>query len=154
MVLCFREGGKQTSKRNTRKKRGVDNCWSRDLKWEIGNAMPARCMENSFTEPGQEFDPGNTNTVGRWIKVKVKVTQLCLTLCDSMDYSPWNSPGQNTGMGSGSLLQGIFPIQGLNPGLLHCRQILYQLSHKGGWIQWLKTIEPPCLDFLSEVLFI
>ena len=46
-------------------------------------------------------------------------------------HSPWNSPGQNTGVGSLSLLQGIFPTQGLNPGLLHCRQILYQLSHKG-----------------------
>ena len=46
-------------------------------------------------------------------------------------YSPWNSPGQNTGVGSRSLLQGIFPTQGLNPGLLHCRQILYLLSHKG-----------------------
>ena len=44
---------------------------------------------------------------------------------------PWNSPGQNTGVGSLSLLQGIFPTQGLNPGLLHCRQILYQLRHKG-----------------------
>jgi len=41
-------------------------------------------------------------------------------------YSPWNSPGQNPGMGSLSLLQGIFPTQGLNPGLSHCRQILYQ----------------------------
>ena len=46
-------------------------------------------------------------------------------------YSPWNSPGQNTGVGSLSLLQGIFPTQGSNPGLLHCRWILYQLSHKG-----------------------
>ena len=46
-------------------------------------------------------------------------------------YSPWNSPGQNTGVGSLSLLQKIFPIQGLNPGLLHCRQILYQLSYQG-----------------------
>ena len=55
--------------------------------------------------------------------VNVKVAQSCLTL--------WNSPGQNTGVGSLSLLQGIFPTQGLNPGLLHCRQILYQLSHKG-----------------------
>ena len=44
--------------------------------------------------------------------------------------SPWSSPGQNTGVGSLSLLQGIFPTQGSNPGLLHCRQILYQLSHK------------------------
>ena len=46
-------------------------------------------------------------------------------------YSPWNSPGQNTGVGSLSLLQGIFPTQGSNPGLPHCRQMLYQLSHKG-----------------------
>ena len=45
--------------------------------------------------------------------------------------NPWNSPGQNTGVGSLSILQGIFPAQGSNPGLLHCRQILYQLSHKG-----------------------
>ena len=44
--------------------------------------------------------------------------------------SPWNSPGQNTGVGSHSLLQGIFPTQGSNPGLLHHRQILHQLSHK------------------------
>ena len=46
-------------------------------------------------------------------------------------YSPWNSPGQNTGKGSLSLLQGIFPTQGSNPGLPHCRWILYQLSHQG-----------------------
>ena len=46
-------------------------------------------------------------------------------------YSPWNSPGQNTGVGSLSLPQGIFPIQGLNPGLTHCRQILHQLGHQG-----------------------
>ena len=47
-------------------------------------------------------------------------------------HSPWNSPGQNIGVGSHSLLQGIFPTQGSNPGLLHGRWILYQLSHKGG----------------------
>ena len=46
-------------------------------------------------------------------------------------YSQWNSPGQNTGVGSLSLLQGIFPTQGSNPGLPYCKQILYQLSHKG-----------------------
>ena len=44
---------------------------------------------------------------------------------------PWNSPGKNTGLGCHSLLQGIFPTQGLNLGLLHCRQILYHLSHQG-----------------------
>ena len=46
-------------------------------------------------------------------------------------YGPWNSPGQNTGVGSLSLLQGIFATQGLNPDLPYCRWILYQLSHKG-----------------------
>ena len=46
-------------------------------------------------------------------------------------YSPWNSPGQNTGVGSLSLLQGIIPTQGWNLGLPHCRRILYQLSHQG-----------------------
>ena len=54
-------------------------------------------------------------------------------------YSPWNSPGQNTGVGSLSLLQGIFPIQGSNLGLPHCRWILYQLSHKGSprILEWM-----------------
>ena len=46
-------------------------------------------------------------------------------------HSPWNSPGQNAGVGSLFLLQGIFPTQGSNPGLWHCRWILYQLSRKG-----------------------
>ena len=46
-------------------------------------------------------------------------------------YSPWNPPGWNTAVGSLSLPQGIFPTQGLNLGLPHCRRILYQLSHKG-----------------------
>ena len=46
-------------------------------------------------------------------------------------HNPWNFPGQNAGVGSLSLLQGIFPTQGLNQGLLHCRRILNQLSHQG-----------------------
>ena len=61
----------------------------------------------------------------------MKVTQSCRTLCDPVDCSPWNSPGQNTGVSSISLLQGIFPTQGSNPGLSHCRRILYQPSHQG-----------------------
>ena len=68
------------------------------------------------------------------MNMKVKVTQLYLTLCDPMDYTVHgilqDSP-EPTGVGSHALLQGIFPTQGLNPGLLHCRQILYQLSLKG-----------------------
>ena len=46
-------------------------------------------------------------------------------------YGPWNSPSKNTGVGSRSLLQGLFPTEGSNPGLQHCRQILNQLSHQG-----------------------
>ena len=45
-------------------------------------------------------------------------------------YSPWSPPGQNTGVGSLSFLQGIFPTKGLNPGLLHGRRILYQLNYQ------------------------
>ena len=62
-------------------------------------------------------------------------SESCLVVSDSLWphglYSPWNSPDQNTEVDSLSLLHVIFPTQGLNPGLLHCRRILYQLSHKG-----------------------
>ena len=79
-----------------------------------------------------------------WSEVKwreVKVAQLCLTFFDPMDSSPWNSPGQNTRAGSLSLLQGIFPTQGLNPGLPRGRWILYQPNHQGsprilGWVAY------------------
>ena len=65
------------------------------------------------------------------------VTQSCPTLCGPMDCSlpsysvHGDSPGKNTGVGCHFLLQGIFPTQGSNQGLLHCRQILYQLRYQG-----------------------
>ena len=68
-----------------------------------------------------------------------KSLQSCLTLCDPVDCSPpgssahGDSPGQNTGLGCHALPQGIFPTQGSNPDLLHCRQILYCLSHQESW---------------------
>ena len=68
------------------------------------------------------------------------VALLCLTLSDPMDLQParllcpWNSPGKNTGASSHSLLQKILLSQGLNPGLPHCRQVLYHLSHQGSHI--------------------
>ena len=74
---------------------------------------------------------------------EVKVAQSCPTLCLTHGlYNPRNSPGQNTGVGSLSLLQGIFSTQGLNPGLPHCSWILYQLNHKGSprileWVAYL-----------------
>ena len=76
---------------------------------------------------------------------------LCLdplswpTLCSPLDCSPpgssvhGDSPGKNIGMGCSALLQGMFPTQGLNPGLLHCRQICYCLSHLGS--PWATTTE-------------
>ena len=61
--------------------------------------------------------------------------ESCSVVSDSLWphglYSPWNSPGQSTGVHSLSLLQGIFPTQGSNPGLPHCRWIIYHLSHQG-----------------------
>ena len=60
-----------------------------------------------------------------------------------------NSPGQNTGVGSLSLLQGIFPTQGSNPGLPHCRWILYQLSHKGS-PKILEWVSYPFSEDLSD----
>ena len=58
-------------------------------------------------------------------------SESCSVVSDSIRLrSPWNSPGQNTGVGSLSLLQGIFPTQESNPGLLHCGWFLYQLSYK------------------------
>ena len=87
----------------------------------------------------------------------MKVAQTCSTLCNPMDYT-WNSPGQNTGVGSHSLLQGIFPIQELNQGLLHCRRILYQLSYQGKaprekqQITYMGTPISLSADFSAEIL--
>ena len=76
------------------------------------------------------------------LEVKVKPAQSCPTLYNSMD-CPWNSPGQNPG--SHSLLHGIFSTQGWNPGLSHCRQILYPQSHQGS---------PVILIMLTSFFFI
>ena len=58
----------------------------------------------------------------------------------------WDFPGKDTGVGGHFLLQGIFPTQGSNPGILHCRQILYQLSYKGSpiYVLW-ETLNKNCL---------
>ena len=70
-----------------------------------------------------------------WAAIPFSKSESHSVVSDSLQphglHSPWNSPGQNTGVGDLSLLQGIFPVQGLNPRLSHCRWILYQLSHRG-----------------------
>ena len=81
-------------------------------------------------------------------------------------YSSWNSPGQNTGVGSLSLFQGIFPTQGSNPGLPHCRQILFFFFFHGinylfifllffsfGFASFI-TLYSLCLFFFLQFFFI
>ena len=103
------------------------------------SGSPAMCGHSSWSDTLRH---GSFNLYCE--SVKVLVTQWCPTLCNPM-YSlsgfarllcPQNSPSKNTGVGSLSLLQGTFPTQGSNPGLLQCRQILYHLSHQGNqnWI--------------------
>ena len=88
------------------------------------------------------------------------VSQLCPTLSNSMDCSRpgsfvhGNSPGKNTGVGFHALLQGIFPTQGLNPGLPHCRQILYHLSHQGNTKLSILFHLYCCVSFLIFLCFL
>ena len=90
--------------------------------------------------------PGPGASVGTW--ESESESESFSVLCDSKQphglYSPWNSPGQNTGVCSLSLLQGIFPTQELDQGLLHCRRILYHLSHKGSprILEWVAYPSP------------
>ena len=92
-------------------------------------------LHESGMEPLSPAFTGGFLTTGP--PVLCLVAQLCPTLCDPMDCSVpgssvhGDSPGKNTGVGCHALLQGIFPTQGLNPGLLHSRWILYHLGHQG-----------------------
>ena len=83
--------------------------------------LPIRCLLSMLLEE---------------MKVKVLATQSCLTLRPHGLWHvrllcPWDSAGKNTGVGNRSLLQGLFLTEGSNLELLHCRQILYHLSHQG-----------------------
>ena len=82
-------------------------------------------------------------SMSHWVMKMKSESVSCSVVYDSLQphglYSPQNSPGQNTGVGSLSLLQGLFSTQGLNPGIPDCGQILYQLSHKGSprTLEWV-----------------
>ena len=79
----------------------------------------------------QNYNHNNRSTFHFNEKWKWKSHSLSDSLQPHGLYSPWNSPGQNTGVGSHSLLQGTFPTQESNQGLWRCRWILYQLSYQG-----------------------
>ena len=120
--------------------------WPRERKINIGNVIETTNVPHVVINRNSEIIAhAHLSLVIHYLstlliaksEVKLLVVQSCLTLCDPVDCSPpgssvhGDSPGKNTGVGSHTLLQGIFPTQGLNPGLLHCRQILYHLSHQG-----------------------
>ena len=73
---------------------------------------------------------------------------------------PWDFPGTSTGVGCHCLLQEIFPTQGSNPGLPHCRQMLYRLSHQGSlevgckWLNFFFFSPCPLLLELALILFL
>ena len=100
----------------------------------------ATYMPWNITQPfsgaklGHLWRRGWTQSLSHRVKSESE-SESCSVVSNSLQshglYSPWNSPDQNTGVGSLSLLQGIFPTQGLNLGLPQCRRFLYQLSHKG-----------------------
>ena len=101
----------------------------------VSHCMDAICPFHGYIHV--LFIPSVDGSLGCCHFLVVVVAQSCLTLCDPMDYSlpgssvHEDSPGKNTGVGCHALLQGIFPNQGSNPGLPHCRWILYCLSHQG-----------------------
>ena len=87
--------------------------------------------------PAKEYSICKGTVIWNSISCLCLVTQSCLTLCKPVDCRPpvssvrGDSPGKNTGVGCHALLQGIFPTQGSNTGLTHCREILYRLSYEG-----------------------
>ena len=88
--------------------------------------------EKSISEKVQERQFSTDSSKGIYYQSKSESRSI-LSNCLQPHrlYNPWNSPGQNIRLSSLSILQGIFPTQGSNPGLPYCRQIPYQLSHKG-----------------------
>ena len=114
-----------------------DTLWGKNNRsgkgsWILHSLRPKRpmCIANWFfgNYSGKSL-PWNVDSCGR-----KEGSESCSVMPNSLGphglYSPWNSPGQNIGVGSLSLLQGIFPTQGSNPGFPHCRQTFYQLSQK------------------------
>ena len=106
----------------------VSGSCSPEIEWKILGSSLEFGWKNiqmaSVSEP--QFTASES---GMWVSESYSVVSDSLQPHEL--YSPWISLGHNTGVGSLSFLQGIFPTQGSNPGFPHCRWILYQLSHKG-----------------------
>ena len=107
------------------------------ISWDFQPSLPTyKSREGRGRETGECNHKSSSSS-------RSVVSQSCLTVRPHRLWPTrllcwWDSPGKNTGVGHHSLLQRIFLTQGLNLGLLHCRQILYHLSYKEpGFNQWL-----------------
>ena len=106
---------------------------------EVAQSCPTLRDPVDRSLPGSSVHGISQARVLEWVAIAFSQSKGVAQLCPTLG-APWtiqdswtiqNSPGQNTGVGSLSLLQGIFPTQELNQGLLHCRRILYQRSYQG-----------------------
>ena len=119
---------KRHKKTKTPSKRSVLGATARYCAHTLHRALPSGWTDQRNHPSGPASEP---------IPVLCLVAQSSPSLCNPMDCSPpgssvlGDSPSRNTGVGCHALLQGLFPIQGSNPGLSHHRQILYHLSHQG-----------------------
>ena len=121
----------------------LSTVFSRQEYWSGLACSPSRHLPDPGIEPTSLTTlalAGKLFTTSTTWKAHNYLACVCVCVCDRLhsvmsdslklhEHSPWNSLGQNTRVDSHSLLQGIFPTQGSNPGFLHCRGILYQLSH-------------------------
>ena len=132
------------------------------------NSNKCRIVERHLSENQKIncINPGRANNTKLIIiekKVKLIESQSCLNsfqphgLQPTRLLCPWDSPSKNTRVGSPSLLQGIFLTQGSNPGLLHCKHMLYCLSHQGSpnhyWVSPFKTTMTKKKQQLKKKIF-
>ena len=100
--------------------------WQCVIQWWFGRQ--AKNTLHVCSIPRDVASPLQLSLLEEEVKERASRSVVSNSLRSQGLFSPWKSPGQNTGVGSRSLLQGVLPTQGSNPGLLHCRQILYPLS--------------------------
>ena len=123
-------------------KSNLGHLYCRENLYQLSDQGTTECRERGPNH--QELSSSRVLEINQHSFSKSKLLSHVRLFVTPWPYSPWNFPGQNTGVGCLSLLQGIFPNQGSNPGLPHCRQILYQLSYKGSprILQWVAYPSP------------